>query len=330
MADFSWSPRTEEFLKKKPGQYAVLGITMDGRSLTACGDAWDKPVEKPMERQGVKGFFAPWSLLAGRCARDVTREEAFADYLADTLNGLAQMSGGATEPVFAVFALPQRDIWKRDQEKFLQFLDSAVREKADFVYPGVTGLKDVLLDTIPVTQPTLLLSVEADWTEFYLLSHGQAKLNAAAAYGFDADPGRHRINDYMHGSTRRWEDFSAPSWEQGFQTILNRICGQEGGGLWPKKEMDAVRCARFVCSHPDAAAALSKIKLGGEGKPCLPWAAAADLARTAKQAIDRLCKHARQVPASAGAPSQKPAQARPPVGSNPKKENEKKKSLFDF
>lgn len=284
MADFLCSPRTLNALKSSAiTSYNSVGLLMDGRCLTAYDAAKIAYAKMEMTYNGIWGFYVPWSMLSGMCGATAKCRDVFSAFFVKVMTEIA---GDYKKPVFITLAMPHRDIWQRDREQYVKFLDDVLSKKNPNVYPSITTLPHVFLKHKKVKESTLLLSIEPNWTEFVKLSDNHITFHTAAAFGYQSDPAQHRINDYIYNSSAEWRDFSARSWEDGLKTILENVLNQ--------KECHGIARIQYVCLSGKQIITNTLQHLTVNGILSERWDAADSVAEVAKKEFQSLCVSKRE------------------------------------
>ncbi len=240
MNELIWSQQGMRWKSKSKvgdSRYHVVGLYFDGNTITAAGElCGEKKTDKKRFQlkyeavwKGIDGFYVPTSQMIFQCREGVTYGDVCSRYFS---NVAVQMRKKLPEGVLiAAISIPERQIWSQSKQAYIDLLEQAFGRECKDIFPVLVSLPQACALQNYNSRKVLFLSIERDWTEFYVFDKQESAYKTAAAFGYIEgqrldSPMAVRLNDYQNNSTAWWKGRTFDSWSHGFREIWESVCSE--------------------------------------------------------------------------------------------------------
>lgn len=221
------SARAKNWMTKKGNEvFHTAGIYFDGNTALVGwkhgGENFLKTYQ--MRHRGKEDFYVPISLWGVQYQEGETYEMILCEYLKEMLKRIRKALPAGK--LLVIFAMPERNSWIREKEKYLAVLERLSEEIDRNIIPVLFPLSNIL--DVNKDSRTLLVSVEREWTEITLLKENKQKQYTSVHLGVSPETNMEesiclRMNDYLHNSTEEWDEFRADNCFEAFQTVMKKL-----------------------------------------------------------------------------------------------------------
>lgn len=226
---------------------SILGVFFDGSNAICMWNDQGKSRKLVFDMEYDRAedmTFAP-SLLDTQCMEEVTYNNVFRKLFLKLYKGL--LKEFPKKNLLVAFLIPERGGWTRYIETFHEYLEELFRSietRWSFVLiPMKTVVEGFLTD-----KRSLFISVEREWTDFYLRKSDNTFVKTSAHIGVSETsnpklPISIRMNDYLNDSTYEWDELSASNLMEAYACVLSSLLSK---GSWEKPSKIIVSCPESI------------------------------------------------------------------------------------